>query len=180
MNSTTTLTANQLTTTQAAVAGGFLGTFMVIALALAVLLAVAWWKIFTKAGEKGWKSIIPFYNLYIMFKICGNKNLFWAVLCATVVAGIMMGANTPAVLSSGAEVTEAAWKSINWNEHIVYIVGMVISGVAAVFANFWLDIKISKAFGKGVGYILGLIFFPNIFTLILGFGKAKYSAKNLK
>ena len=29
------------------------------------------WKVFTKAGEKGWKCIIPIYNLVILFRISG-------------------------------------------------------------------------------------------------------------
>lgn len=36
---------------------------------LCVLSIVAFWKLFTKAGEAGWKCLIPIYNLYIMFKI---------------------------------------------------------------------------------------------------------------
>jgi hypothetical protein len=38
------------------------------------------WKIFEKAGEAGWKSIIPIYNVYIMYKIVGMKNWFWYIL----------------------------------------------------------------------------------------------------
>ena len=38
-------------------------------LVLAVLGIVAMWKIFEKAGEPGWAAIIPFYNLYVLFKI---------------------------------------------------------------------------------------------------------------
>ena len=34
-----------------------------------VLVVVASWHIFTKAGEPGWKSIIPIYNEYILYKI---------------------------------------------------------------------------------------------------------------
>jgi hypothetical protein len=34
---------------------------------------------------------------------------------------------------------------------------------------------LAKNFGKGVGFILGLIFLPIIFFPILGFGSAKYS-----
>lgn len=41
------------------------------------LFIVAWWKIFEKAHEAGWKSLIPFYNEYILFKIAwGNGVLF--------------------------------------------------------------------------------------------------------
>ena len=38
-----------------------------------VLVIIGLWKIFTKAGEKGWKSLIPIYNVYILFKISGRK-----------------------------------------------------------------------------------------------------------
>ncbi|MCX6280661.1 MAG: signal peptidase I [Bacteroidetes bacterium] len=36
------------------------------------------WGIFTKAGEAGWKILIPFYNLYIWLKIIG-KPLWWYI-----------------------------------------------------------------------------------------------------
>ena len=42
------------------------GIFLI---AMIILTTVANWKIFIKAGQKGWKSIIPVYNLYILFQI---------------------------------------------------------------------------------------------------------------
>lgn len=50
---------------------GALMVWFVIVLAIAIVQIVAMWKLFTKAGEKGWKSIIPIYNLVILFKISG-------------------------------------------------------------------------------------------------------------
>ena len=35
-------------------------------------------------------------------------------------------------------------------------------------------IKLAKAFGKGIGFGLGLLFFNFIFMMILGFGDAEY------
>lgn len=58
--------------------GAFMGIIMIIAFAVAVLQIVAMWKLFTKAGEKGWKAIIPIYNLVIMFKISGVSP--WLIL----------------------------------------------------------------------------------------------------
>lgn len=57
-------------------------TIMVIIwLAIAVLLIASMWKMFTKAGEKGWASIIPFYNAYVEFRIAGlNPWLFLLLL----------------------------------------------------------------------------------------------------
>ena len=57
------------------------GVSVVIFLVVYALLIVAWWKIFTKAGEAGWKSIVPFLNLYVLFKISwGNGWLFLLTL----------------------------------------------------------------------------------------------------
>ncbi len=49
-----------------------------IYLALVVFLIVGLWKMFEKAGEAGWKSLIPFYNTYIMFRIAGRNG--WGFL----------------------------------------------------------------------------------------------------
>lgn len=45
-------------------------------LVLIVVSIVAGWKIFEKAGEKGWKVLIPLYNTYLLFKIAG-RNGWW-------------------------------------------------------------------------------------------------------
>ena len=62
----------------AAALGAFFGIFLAVAIVLAILQIIAWWKMFTKAGEKGWKSIIPIYNLVIAFKISGTSP--WLIL----------------------------------------------------------------------------------------------------
>lgn len=50
---------------------------MIISLILGIIYLVGMWKIFTKAGVPGWGSIIPFYNMYLLFKITmGNGWLF--------------------------------------------------------------------------------------------------------
>lgn len=41
----------------------------IISLALGVLLIVAVWVIFKKAGKPGWAAIVPFYNIYVMYEI---------------------------------------------------------------------------------------------------------------
>ena len=111
-------------------AAGFGAAYLIVVLVLFVLLVIAYWKIFEKAGEAGWKSIIPIYNTYIITKIAtGNGLLFLLIL---------------------------------------------IPGVGALIWEILLAVKLSKAFGKGVGFILGLIFLPNIFWLILGFGGSQY------
>jgi len=54
---------------------------IIFSLAIGVLMIVALWKIFTKAGEAGWKSIIPFLNTFVLFRIAGlNPWLFLLML----------------------------------------------------------------------------------------------------
>lgn len=40
-----------------------------VALAIYVLIIVATWKVFEKAGKPGWAAIVPFYNQYVLFEI---------------------------------------------------------------------------------------------------------------
>ena len=51
----------------------------VIDVVLSVLMIAAMWKVFTKAGQPGWASIIPIYNLYIWCKIVGRPG-WWILL----------------------------------------------------------------------------------------------------
>ena len=44
-----------------------------------LLFLITFWKIFEKAGEAGWKSLIPIYNIFIMIKIAG-KPWWWFLL----------------------------------------------------------------------------------------------------
>lgn len=44
-----------------------------------LLVIIAWWKVFEKAGQPGWKAIIPFYNFYILLKIVGKPG-WWLIL----------------------------------------------------------------------------------------------------
>lgn len=54
-----------------AILGAFLGFVLFIGLIITVLQIAGMWKVFSKAGEKGWKCLIPIYNLVILFKISG-------------------------------------------------------------------------------------------------------------
>jgi Family of unknown function (DUF5684) len=74
-----TVDAVVVSNTTVDVNGGWIAFFTamwIVWLVLAVLSIIAMWRIFTKAGEAGWKSLIPFYNTYLMFRIAG-RNGWW-------------------------------------------------------------------------------------------------------
>ncbi|MFT3867652.1 MAG: DUF5684 domain-containing protein [Nibricoccus sp.] len=48
-------------------------------LALIALLIVANWKVYTKAGQPGWGSLIPIYNIYLLLKMAGKPG-WWLLL----------------------------------------------------------------------------------------------------
>jgi hypothetical protein len=55
----------------------------------ALVMAVSVWFIFEKAGQKGWKAIIPVYNIYILLKITGKKS-WWIFLFPIQVVNIVV------------------------------------------------------------------------------------------
>ena len=145
----------------AAVLGGFFGALAgaavvisIVGIIITILQIIAWWRLFTKAGEKGWKSIIPIYNVYVFMRIIGMSFWKWFVGClvVSILSGIASGAN------------------IQW---LALIAGLVY--LVGVFAFAIISAKnTAKAYGKGTGFAVGLFFLPNIFELILGFGSAEY------
>jgi hypothetical protein len=104
-----------------------------LGVALAVLQLAALWKIFTKAGEAGWKSLIPIYNMIVLLRIVG-RPAWWLLL------------------------------------FLVPLVNIV------VFVIVYVDL--AKAFGKGIGFALGLLFLSFVFLPILGFGDARYHGRS--
>lgn len=71
-----------------------LGTgYYICSLVFYIICVVALWKMFEKADEAGWKSIIPLYNLYILFKIAWGKGWMFLLLLipiVNIVIGIML------------------------------------------------------------------------------------------
>ena len=63
-----------------ALIGGVLmlvAVFLFFALAVGILVVIAQWKLYKKAGERGWAALIPFYSQYVLVKITwGNGWLF--------------------------------------------------------------------------------------------------------
>ncbi len=54
--------------------GAVATTLLIILLVWILFVIVGWWKMFEKADEPGWKSIIPFYNVYTVLRIVGRPG----------------------------------------------------------------------------------------------------------
>lgn len=75
---------------QSAFGAIFGGAFLMFWLVVSVFMIVCMWKIFTKAGQEGWKAIIPIYNLYVLTQIVG-KPWWWLLLCCIPFVNIVIG-----------------------------------------------------------------------------------------
>ena len=47
--------------------------YWIFVLAIAVFSIVCMWKVFEKAGLPGWGAIVPFYNIWLRFKLAGRS-----------------------------------------------------------------------------------------------------------
>lgn len=66
------------------------GTVFGLVYLIFVVFAIACvWKIFVKAGEAGWKSIVPFLSSYVLVKIAGKPG-WWFLLFFIPVANIVV------------------------------------------------------------------------------------------
>lgn len=137
-------------------------------LIVSILMIVAIWKIFEKAGESGWKSLIPFYNDYILCKIANCKNLFFARLIANIVMMITMVPMMILFLGIAMFGSEASLAGIGIGflmALVIFLLSILVSFVLSIFIN----INLAKAFGLSGGFAVGLILLPVIFYLIMAF-----------
>jgi len=133
--------------------GAMVGFMYGVLIVCYIFRIIAEWKIFTKAGEKGWKTLIPFYNVYIEYKLTSTNKMFVIFLIVTFLAAL-----------AGQCPSEGT---------VAKVLIMIINILVIIFTvRRWSCL--SKAFGKGVGYTAGLTFLHPIFIMILGFGKAEY------
>lgn len=67
---------------------GFVAGYMWVILIILVLTIIAQWKIFTKAGQAGWKCLIPIYNTVVLFRISGISPWWVLGYLAAIIPGV--------------------------------------------------------------------------------------------
>ena len=111
------------------------GVLWFLYIAAIVAFVAGLWMVFTKAGEDGWKAIIPIWNILVLLKIVG-REWWWIILM------------------------------------LIPIVGFIVWIIVAL--------DLAKSYGRGTGFGIGLIIFPYIWTIILGFGSDTYKGPAAK
>ena len=135
---------------------GVVGVIMIAVFIVAyIITALGYCKMFKKAGEPGWKGLVPFYNQYILYKISWRTNMFfiWLVL----------------------EVGFTVLNRLSGDNLILTLLAIVV-GILGIVIDAKSCGRVSKAYGRGLGTAVGLFFFPLIFSWIIGLGSAQYTA----
>ena len=123
---------------------------MVVSVAYKILLDISWGKLFEKASQPRWWSLIPFRNIYKTFALIKRGGLFIGtlVLSAVLPFVVMMLKNQ--------------------------MISTLTIGVIFIF-NIWLYFSsmylLAKKFNRSTRFAIGLMFFPWIFFPILALSK---------
>lgn len=145
-----------------------------IILIVSLIRIIGRWKMFTKAGKRGFATLIPLYSECAFFSI-GTGNGFTGLILT------MLGMIQVCVWYIMMVLLEMPLvESIQAGDKMVYIflsvefaIGVIVA-ICTIINNF----KVAKNFGKGKGTGFGLTIFPIIFCLILGLGSAEYINKD--
>lgn len=154
------------------VLGIMAGFAFLLGLGFWILQIVAYWNLFQKAGQPGWKSLIPLYSDYTLFGIAWDKRYFWIEFLIGIGVSVMSGLLPEA--REGLRIFYGAFPvfqlSLNLFRLFVFLGGAVcLIGIKVAFA-----VKLSRAFGHGNGFAAGIFFLPTVFCLILGLGSSRY------
>jgi hypothetical protein len=106
-------TTNDGASTGGAIFGGLIG------LVILLLMLVGYWKVFTKLGLPGWMGIIPFVNVYMIYKARGERSpVLWLILlfipCIDIIAFWFLASDT----------AELFGKRIGWKIFLFLLPGL--------------------------------------------------------
>lgn len=130
-----------------------------VTFALWLLTAVARWRTYNKMGVAGWKAFIPLYGSFVLFDKCWDRKHAWDYVLTTIVyacfeTGLYQGDTDLTILLCS--------------------IGELIFAINVLYLTIRINFRVSKAFGHGFWFGVGMWLLPFIFTFILGFGSSEY------
>ncbi len=142
----------------------FYGIILLASLAVAVVQIIATWKLYEKAGEPGWSSIVPIYYYMQQIKIAtGSFKLAWIYLGLSAVYTLVC------CLIPLAELADSPDTAMTITV-IAMILCVVIIVPICIIAGY-VSYMFAKSYGKSQAFCILSIFFPQIMVIIMGFDK---------
>lgn len=117
--------------TDTAGAVGF-GVLILIFLAFIVITLVGYWKLFTKLGLPGWMGVVPFVNVYMIYKARGeHEPVLWLVLSFIPLINIV------ALWFLASDTAELFGRELGWKLFLFFIPGLshVVLGFGSAEAD---------------------------------------------
>ncbi|HIU24031.1 MAG TPA: hypothetical protein IAD17_03835 [Candidatus Coprovicinus avistercoris] len=136
-----------------------LGLFLIIGGFVFCLAAIALpffglWSLFGKCGIERWRGLVPFYNVWMLTRLtCGKSLLFWVQLALQALCFL-----TALVFEFGA---------LKLPLTVLFFVAQALVGVL-------IGLAVSRSFGSGPGFGVGIGLLPSVFLFILGLDKTEY------
>jgi len=148
-----------------AIMAGVLIFVVLIVLFTIVFSIMCLWKIYEKAGEPGWKCLVPIYNTWTLYKFIKMPVVvFWIALASSILQNIFSS-----TITVNGEIYYQSITSLGPVGTICAIISLII--------YVMVSYKLSLAFGKGIGYTILLIFI--IGYPMLAFGSAQYQYNSI-
>ena len=147
----------------------------ILSISLTVFSLVCMWRVFSKAGEGGWKILIPFYNVYIQFKIANARKRFWICFLLTLMIPLILG-----YFARGFIYYVQLYGSLPRidNDTAIGILISVVIMLVIFILNVSINFSMAKAFGLPGIFGLGLWLLPWIFYAIIAFsGSIQYASR---
>ena len=141
------------------IAGFFAGGCAAYLLSGIILTCCIRWAIFIKAGEPGWKALIPFNSSYLYYDIVWKGQLYLIIL-----VGTLLSTTVGCLISLIDPVSGFA---------VALIPGLAFSAMSMI-TGLILPFRYAQAFGKSDGFAIGLLLLPPVFQLLLAFGSCRY------
>ena len=157
-----------------------------VCLVLRAVSAVCRGVIFHKANENGLKVLIPFCNDFTACRITWSSAVFFVRLLVGVIACILFLLSGSRIYSRIGVLFNALslpFLKISFDRLPFTLTGRFQAISTLLFcvftaAGFMTGIirrrRLSKAFGHGFSFFLGLLFFPAVFLSILAFGSREH------
>lgn len=138
---------------------------ILLAIGLCVFSYWGLWKMYKKAGQDGWKVLIPYYNNWVlMVDIAGlHMGYFIAVIVLSLVS-VVVGFIPGLFVGLGIELG-----AINY---VFSILSWIVS-IASILIDVAMMYNLSKKFNKGIGWVVLSMFFSFITLPLLGFLKSE-------
>ena len=128
---------------------------IIILLVLDIFYVIAQCKLMVKAGEKWWKALIPFYNIFTAHHVVGMSHTWF-------------------ILEVFCWITEFVLEVFHGIPPVWALIFAVPTVIITVASEVIYAVRLCNCFGKGTGYKIGTILFPELFLMIFAYGKSKF------